>query len=93
MHRRLRLWIVAAALLLAGGALLSSLADEKKRSPQREVEFPRWMRSEERERAAARRTLAPAASVSQPAPAADGTPAPPTRQPALSGPAPRPVTP
>ncbi len=72
-RRRLRLWIVAAVLLLAAGALLSGLAEERKTAPRREVEFPRWMRSEERERAAARRTLAPAASVSSPAPAEGGS--------------------
>jgi hypothetical protein len=83
MRRRLRFWIVAAVVLLAAGALLSGLADERKPPPQRQVRFPRWMRLEEKKRADARRTLAPVASVSLPAPAAEGGAVPERRDPFL----------
>lgn len=69
------LWIAGAVLLLGVGALLSRLADDKKGTPERDIDFPRRMRSAERERAAKRRTLAPVPAVyTAPAPGAPPRP-------------------
>ncbi len=69
MRRRIRIALLAAAALIAIGAMLMALSDETRPAPARvEVQFPSWMKPDEAQRAEARRTLAPpsGAAVSLP---------------------------
>ncbi|HEY6006517.1 MAG TPA: hypothetical protein VIV57_26800 [Anaeromyxobacter sp.] len=69
MRRRLRLPLLAAALLLGIAALLLSLAEGPRPAQARaEPSFPRWLRQGEVERVRARRTL-PVSMPPAPAPA------------------------
>jgi hypothetical protein len=69
VRRRIRLPLLAAALLLGLAALLLSVADgPRPAQAHAEPAFPRWLRHEEVERVRARRTL-PVAMTPAPAPA------------------------
>ncbi len=59
MRRRIPVWLLLAVALLGGSAALMALSEGAKPARARaEVEFPRWPRHAELERARARRTQA-----------------------------------